>query len=61
MYIQIFYLLKAAFLKKKLNSQQSGLIINQTKKERKYSFLEQIFKQGRYFDETNKKPGNYCN
>ena len=51
---------ESSFFKK--DTQQSTIRINYkpNKKETKYSFLEQIFKQGRYFDETNKKPGNYC-
>ena len=54
MYIQIFILLKAAFLLKRI--QQSTIRINyKPNKKTKHSSLEQMFKQGKYFDETYSK------
>ena len=47
MYIQIFILVKAAFLSEGI--QLFSLIIKKPEQT----------KQGRYFDETNEKPGNY--
>ena len=61
MYIQIFYLLKAAFLLKGI--QQSTFCFNYVpnKKKRNIVSWNRYFRQGRYFDETNEMSGKYCN
>ena len=59
MYIQIFIPLQAALFLKEI--QQSAIRINY-KPNKRQDIVSQnkCFKQDKYFDEINRKSGNYC-